>query len=72
LTDPNICSYPGDVDPRHELDPQIRSLAALPFDQAARTREDALKVLTELRDVRARLADVMGKLRAIVEDTSQV
>jgi hypothetical protein len=57
------------VDSRYELEQQIRSLAALPFGQAALTREDALKVLTELRNVQARLDRLRDGLRALVQES---
>jgi hypothetical protein len=52
---------------RLELEQQLRSLAMLTPQAPALDREQAMRLLAELRDVQAQLADVLAKLRAIVD-----
>jgi hypothetical protein len=67
LTDPNICSYSGGVDP-YELERLRRSIVMLqPGQPAGLKREEAMRLLAETQRLQRQLADVMGKLRAIVD-----
>ena len=64
----NVCSYDADMD-RHDLERLRRSIVMLqPGQPAGLKREEAMRLLAETQRLQHELADVMMRLRAIVEE----
>lgn len=63
-----MCSMPREVRPREEIEQMRRSIALLNPGSMAMRREDAMRLLGELRDVQARLNRLRDGLRALLDE----
>ena len=58
------------VDRLHELERMRRSIAMLQPGAKALSREDAMRLISELEDVERRMRDLRRALRAVLDDSA--